>query len=220
MPPRTRKAAAPSSSTGAATGTGAAAGTTSRAKRAAGLSQPTLSFQSQRPISLSGKDKTKSKSKANSTSRPSILTTPSLSEIEVDAGDNVEVTEAPSDLEVKEIKHVTGQKQHEHEQHQGRRQLDVKSKEWKGLVRSYKEAMGGMRPIHAGPDTHNDIHHILRVFDMTSSYGPCVGITRLQRWERAKKWGLNPPEEIRTILTTEQGEDDVRYRETVLHGWV
>ena len=31
---------------------------------------------------------------------------------------------------------------------------------------------------------------------MTASYGPCVGMTRLQRWERAKKWGLNPPEEV------------------------
>lgn len=37
---------------------------------------------------------------------------------------------------------------------------------------------------------------ILRVFDMTSAYGPCVGMSRLQRWERAKKWGLNPPEEV------------------------
>ena len=40
---------------------------------------------------------------------------------------------------------------------------------------------------------HSDI---LRIFDMTSRYGPCVGVTRLQRWERAKKWGLNPPEEV------------------------
>lgn len=31
---------------------------------------------------------------------------------------------------------------------------------------------------------------------MTSKYGPCVGMTRLQRWERAKKWGLQPPEEV------------------------
>ena len=37
---------------------------------------------------------------------------------------------------------------------------------------------------------------ILRVFDLSASYGPCVGVTRLQRWERAKKWGLNPPEEV------------------------
>ncbi|OCF45040.1 hypothetical protein I317_01091 [Kwoniella heveanensis CBS 569] len=233
MSPRTRKSGAVTSGSGAAGG----AGTTSRAKRAAGLSQPTLSFQSQRPSSLAGKTKSKSKS--------AVSTTPSLSEIEVedrkqDAASVPSPSIQPSDEEVKEIEQLpkqpkgastaalveagagagSGSGSGSGKPGQKRRQLDVKSKEWKGLVKSYKEAMGGMQPIHAGPDTHNDIHHILRVFDMTSSYGPCVGITRLQRWERAKKWGLNPPEEIRSILTTEQGQDDVRYRENVLHGWV
>jgi len=80
---------------------------------------------------------------------------------------------------------------------------------------------------------------------MTSKYGPSVGISRLQRWERAKKWGLNPPSEvchiilfssfynnhtygarfgadnqIHSILTTKEGEDDVEYRENVLHAWL
>lgn len=55
---------------------------------------------------------------------------------------------------------------------------------------------------------------------MTSKYGPSVGISRLQRWERAKKWGLNPPEQIRDILTTQQGEDDPAYRENVLYAWL
>ncbi|WVF66833.1 hypothetical protein IAT40_001575 [Kwoniella sp. CBS 6097] len=239
MAPRTRKTAG--SGPGTSTSGAGGAGTTSRAKRAAGLSQPTLSFQSQRPSSLAGKSKSKLDSKSNTKTKLSASTTPSLSEIEVDEQQpriqDEEVVAVPppaiaivdEEAEVKEIKPVAQlEQQHQRStmvppkqgQSQKRRQLDVKSKEWKGLVKSYKEAMGGMQPIHAGPDTHNDIHHILRVFDMTSSYGPCVGITRLQRWERAQKWGLNPPEEIRSILTTEQGEDDVRYRETVLHGWV
>ena len=29
---------------------------------------------------------------------------------------------------------------------------------------------------------------------------PVTGISRLERWERAKKLGLNPPEEIKVIL--------------------
>jgi DNA polymerase delta subunit 4 len=45
----------------------------------------------------------------------------------------------------------------------------------------------------AGVDTTTDI---LRVFDLTSEYGPCVGISRLARWERAREWGLNPPQEV------------------------
>ena len=27
-----------------------------------------------------------------------------------------------------------------------------------------------------------------------------LGITRLQRWERAAKWGLQPPEEVKALL--------------------
>jgi DNA polymerase delta subunit 4 len=79
---------------------------------------------------------------------------------------------------------------------------------------------------------------------MSSQYGPYVGITRLERWERAKKWGLQPPEEvsgglvgrtvgpaaccgmtssldqIKQILLTQQGEDEALYRESVVYGWV
>lgn len=32
------------------------------------------------------------------------------------------------------------------------------------------------------------------------SFGPCTGITRLQRWERAAKLGLNPPPELPAIV--------------------
>ncbi|KAK8861353.1 hypothetical protein IAR55_002172 [Kwoniella newhampshirensis] len=175
-----------------------------RSKRAAGLQQPILSFQSQRKPSFTS-DKSKPTTTAGKRSRPALETTPSIPEVEIEASPEIEVEEVGNRDVVD-----TGK----------RRQLDVKSKEWKGLMKEANEAMGGMKPIHAGPDTHNNVHHILRVFDMTSKYGPCVGVTRLQRWERAKKWGLNPPEEIRTILTTEQGEDDVTYRENVLYGWV
>lgn len=49
--------------------------------------------------------------------------------------------------------------------------------------------------VHPGPgDTK--IHEILRVFDLTAKYGPCAGMTRLERWNRAKRWGLDPPEDV------------------------
>ncbi|KAJ1420859.1 DNA-polymerase delta, subunit 4 [Sesbania bispinosa] len=41
---------------------------------------------------------------------------------------------------------------------------------------------------------------ILRLFDMNMAYGPCLGITRLERWERAQKLGLNPPQKIQSLL--------------------
>ncbi|XP_030208279.1 DNA polymerase delta subunit 4 isoform X1 [Gadus morhua] len=40
----------------------------------------------------------------------------------------------------------------------------------------------------------------LKQFDLDWKYGPCTGISRLQRWERAQVHGLNPPQEIRELL--------------------
>ncbi|XP_037329009.1 DNA polymerase delta subunit 4 [Pungitius pungitius] len=40
----------------------------------------------------------------------------------------------------------------------------------------------------------------LQQFDLDWRFGPCTGISRLQRWERAKLHGLSPPEEIRYLL--------------------
>ncbi|RZC69479.1 hypothetical protein C5167_032611 [Papaver somniferum] len=49
-------------------------------------------------------------------------------------------------------------------------------------------------------DDHNENEEILRQFDMNMKYGPCIGMTRLARWERAKNLGMNPPKEIETCL--------------------
>ncbi|KAL7878104.1 hypothetical protein SRHO_G00047470 [Serrasalmus rhombeus] len=40
----------------------------------------------------------------------------------------------------------------------------------------------------------------LRKFDLDWRFGPCTGISRLQRWERAALHGLDPPQEIKDIL--------------------
>ncbi|XP_020234559.1 DNA polymerase delta subunit 4 [Cajanus cajan] len=57
---------------------------------------------------------------------------------------------------------------------------------------------------HAGnpelEDEHKESEVMLRQFDMNMAYGPCIGITRLARWERAQRLGLNPPQEIETLL--------------------
>lgn len=41
---------------------------------------------------------------------------------------------------------------------------------------------------------------LLKQFDLSSKYGPCIGMTRLERWERAKKLELCPPQEVYDIL--------------------
>ncbi|KAG2443116.1 hypothetical protein HYH02_009529 [Chlamydomonas schloesseri] len=45
----------------------------------------------------------------------------------------------------------------------------------------------------------------LRKFDLTTKFGPAAGISRLERWERASKFGLEPPEEVRTIIMAAGG---------------
>ncbi|XP_053477896.1 DNA polymerase delta subunit 4 [Ictalurus furcatus] len=48
----------------------------------------------------------------------------------------------------------------------------------------------------------------LRKFDLDWQFGPCTGISRMQRWERAALHGLNPPQEIKDILLKESTDPD------------
>ncbi|KAM7019473.1 DNA polymerase delta subunit 4 isoform X2 [Melospiza melodia melodia] len=52
---------------------------------------------------------------------------------------------------------------------------------------------------------------MLRRFDLAWEYGPCSGITRLQRWERAQELGLSPPGPIRDALLEHRDNPDVTY---------
>ncbi len=45
---------------------------------------------------------------------------------------------------------------------------------------------------------------ILRHFDLSSQYGPCIGIPRLRRWKRAYTLDLNPPIEVLAVLQREE----------------
>ncbi|EKD03753.1 hypothetical protein A1Q2_01979 [Trichosporon asahii var. asahii CBS 8904] len=165
-------------------------------KQSSGLTQPTLSFQTRRPTRGSAK------SAAKKAASPPVARRTSSS---VSSAEPVTPAEAVVDL--------TSNKEPE------RPDLHPNSKQWDGLYKAAKQEMGGLPPIHAGPEV-TKVHHILRVFDLTSKYGPCAGMTRLERWNRAKKWGLNPPEGIKDILETKQGEDDVSFRDPVSRDWV
>ncbi|KAL2759745.1 hypothetical protein ACRALDRAFT_1067522 [Sodiomyces alcalophilus JCM 7366] len=45
---------------------------------------------------------------------------------------------------------------------------------------------------------------ILRHFDVSLHYGPCVGIQRQKRWERAERLGLKPPIEVLAVLLEQE----------------
>ncbi|KAI9375522.1 DNA polymerase delta, subunit 4-domain-containing protein [Aspergillus egyptiacus] len=60
-----------------------------------------------------------------------------------------------------------------------------------------------------GPRVHHEDlsleEKILRHFDLSSQYGPCIGIARLKRWRRANTLNLNPPIEVLSILLRKEG---------------
>ncbi|GAA5881137.1 hypothetical protein JCM16303_004813 [Sporobolomyces ruberrimus] len=88
-------------------------------------------------------------------------------------------------------------------------------KELSGLYnRLYKDAKKKMGPpIHR--EDMDDIETILLQFDHEESFGPCSRISRLERFERAEKLGLNPDPEIGDILRSNEGRNRKEYKESV-----
>ncbi|KAJ7117713.1 DNA polymerase delta, subunit 4-domain-containing protein [Mycena epipterygia] len=92
-------------------------------------------------------------------------------------------------------------------------ELDEKDTRWRGHIAAVRAKRGYLQLIHA--EDQDKFHDILRVFDLSYEYGPCVGVSRLERWERASALGLNPPPEVRDILTTREGSKDTSYSQSV-----
>lgn len=55
---------------------------------------------------------------------------------------------------------------------------------------------------------------LLRAFDLNYAFGPCVGIKRIDRWERARALGLNPPQIIKDILVKDETQ---KQQESLFH---
>ncbi|KAF8511804.1 DNA polymerase delta, subunit 4-domain-containing protein [Hysterangium stoloniferum] len=85
-------------------------------------------------------------------------------------------------------------------------EIDDRAKMYKKYYEAVKQEMGGLPPIHSKDESN--ILTMLRVFDNTYDYGPCVGMTRMERWERAEALGLNPPIEVRQILLCDEGRKE------------
>jgi len=55
------------------------------------------------------------------------------------------------------------------------------------------------------PNGHmNCVGEVLRQFDISAKYGPCLGMTRYERWLRAFDLGLDPPAAVLDILNRSQ----------------
>ena len=60
------------------------------------------------------------------------------------------------------------------------------------------------KPASAPTTTHKslsaDHDTLLAAFDLDLTYGPCVGITRSERFRRAERFGLQPPPSVQDLL--------------------
>ncbi|KAH9893592.1 DNA polymerase delta, subunit 4-domain-containing protein [Cubamyces lactineus] len=106
----------------------------------------------------------------------------------------------------------------EPEKEKEREPLNVSDKRWRKVYGAAREKMGNIEPVHA--QGQSMVNHILRVFDLSYEYGPCVGVSRLDRWERAHALGLDPPLEVKEILLTKEGHSEERYAQSVFYGEV
>ncbi|KAL1303563.1 hypothetical protein AAFC00_006932 [Neodothiora populina] len=50
---------------------------------------------------------------------------------------------------------------------------------------------------------------LLREWDMSGQYGPCIGIARLKRWKRANMLNLDPPIEVLAVLLKQADKGSV-----------
>ncbi|KAM9832702.1 DNA polymerase delta subunit 4 [Aulostomus maculatus] len=78
---------------------------------------------------------------------------------------------------------------------------------FKVVKKARRSGKSERRPTPPPPSSEGELATVrqdelgqLRQFDLDWRYGPCTGVSRLQRWERANCHGLNPPEEIRNLL--------------------
>ncbi|KAF9269254.1 hypothetical protein L218DRAFT_1072873 [Marasmius fiardii PR-910] len=129
---------------------------------------------------------------------------------------DVSLSDAESGEEARKAEVKKGKKAELPELPPTRPELKVYDPRWKRLLAEAREKNNHLPFIHA--EGQNNVHHILRVFDMNYEYGPCVGLTRLERWERAEALGLKPPVEIRDILLTRQGIEDTDLAQNCLYG--
>lgn len=54
---------------------------------------------------------------------------------------------------------------------------------------------------------------LLKQFDLNIKFGPCYNVKRLDRWLWAKSHNLNPPEDIKLLIETNQNSTE--YTESI-----
>jgi len=71
-------------------------------------------------------------------------------------------------------------------------------------------------PVHQESLTVHE--KVLRHFDLSSQYGPCIGLPRLKRWKRADGLGLRPPIEVLAVLLREEEKGNRKVERAFVEG--
>lgn len=78
--------------------------------------------------------------------------------------------------------------------------------------KTQKKSADDAQPSTSNTDLEVELK-VLKHFDVTLEFGPCTGITRMDRWERAEKHGLNPPLVVKEIVLRHL--DDAEFTESL-----
>ncbi|EHK40734.1 uncharacterized protein TrAtP1_004077 [Trichoderma atroviride] len=116
------------------------------------------------------------------------------------AAEEPKVVEPEQEEEVEEIVEQVAEKSEAELKAEKITDTQIKSY-WKGIEKQRKAPRVHQQDLDLG-------EKVLRYFDVSSQYGPCIGTTRLKRWQRAERLGLNPPIEVLAVLVKEENRNN------------
>ncbi|TAQ89341.1 hypothetical protein B7494_g2310 [Chlorociboria aeruginascens] len=174
---------------------------TKRTRTASGLhakgAQKTLAFGNTRVTKPVPKDSKSLSSKAK-TEIPNLVEAP---QEEVVEGGNSKEKEGVNGIEEKEEEEE--EEKNEEEQEALRVTDSMLRKYWRG-----KEELRIAPRVHQADLKVEE--KICREWDLSSQFGPSIGMTRLKRWNRAHKLGLQPPIEVLAVLLREEKKGNAK----------
>lgn len=127
--------------------------------------------------------------------------------VKVDVADDVK--DEQSEVEAEEEEEEEEEEEPEVEAVPERPEAEIKAEKiTEAQIKKYWKAIEQQR---IAPRVHQqDLglnEKVLRYFDVSSQYGPCIGVTRKKRWQRAERLGLSPPIEVLAVLLMEEEKD-------------
>ncbi|RHZ89307.1 hypothetical protein Glove_16g167 [Diversispora epigaea] len=90
--------------------------------------------------------------------------------------------------------------------------LEIQEKPKEEVIESVEQGARSILTFHEEDLT--PIGKMLRSFDLDYKYGPCVGVKRLDRWERAYRLGMDPPLDVKVAIIN---SNDLLINENIFH---